>query len=265
MSLSFTERAALLLVPKPFQEFLAYVSPSALRVIHKDKVLGLALDIVGRTLSRGDYDRDCAIWKAAVEKANLEVDVVDKIETPLSLAPVTDGKLIGERILEVYFLLIHAEVPLDLDLRPNHFGWNSETKRLLWCPSRLRHRRSAEFHARVVDLYRGFFADDRVAAGRGLELYRWDSAPADGYDERMESLLRIHFGDVRSGPIRFDMKHFKETFHLSFEEAIRSKSRFHPELTFLGTALAGLYVTLGGLDIALDVRSAYEKIVQVRS
>ncbi|RYZ88443.1 MAG: hypothetical protein EOP04_09385 [Proteobacteria bacterium] len=54
------------------------------------------------------------------------------------------------------------------------------------------------------------------------------------------------------------MKHFKETFGLIFQEAIASKSKFHPELSFLGATLATLYVTLELLDQELPVREIYQ-------
>jgi hypothetical protein len=76
----------------------------------------------------------------------------------------------------------------------------------------------------------------------------------------MEALMRKHFGDAESSAVSFSIAHFRSTFHLVFEEAIASKSRFHPELPFIGAALAGLYVTLEKIGVPLNVARAYSKV-----
>ncbi|MBC7384896.1 MAG: hypothetical protein H7301_01890 [Cryobacterium sp.] len=254
--MSLAERAAALLVPKPFQEFLPYVSPSALRVVHKDKVLGLALEIAARTV-KSPSTEDWKPIELAFRASGSKIRIDSQSGTGFKSISEGDRTRAGELLLELYFHLIHQPTPLELDLRPTHFSFHSVEKTLVWNPSRLRHIRTPEFQSRVIDLYRGFFFDDAKAAARGLELYRWETTPKPGYDERMEKLLRIHFGDARSKPVLFEISHFKETFHLIFEEAIESRTRFHPELTFLGTTLTGLYMSLEQLAVPLDVRAAY--------
>ncbi len=260
--MSFIEDAIARLVPGPFKEFLPFVSPSALKVIHKEKVLSLALEITGRAVTRNRYEEEHARIAESLGRSNLKnkIQVTKVSEKKLSIENLSSEqkKLIGETILELYFLMIHQPVALYLDLRAGAFSWDSATQILHWHPSHIFHLRTPEFLKRVQDLYKGFFEGTRDATERGLGLYRWDAKPSEGFDARIEVLMRKHFGDATSKAVHFKITHFKETFHLVFEEAIRSKSRFHPELTFLGAALAGLYVTLELLGEPLDVAKSYQ-------
>lgn len=256
------QNAAAHLVPKAFREFLPFVSPSGLRVVHKEKVLGLALEIVGRTANQKRFEEETAQATDSLRASGLDIDVGPATpETAWAEISPSDRKAAGEALLTLYFQLVFAPGPLFLDLRPGHLGWDSKRKRLLWEPSRLFHRPSEDFRSRVTDLYCGFFRRDAAATRRGIDLYQWESDPAHGFETRMESLMRSHFGDAESKEVLFSMTHFRETFHLIFEEAIQSRSRFHPELTFLGTALAGLYLSLEKIAVPLDVVGAYRRVV----
>ena len=249
--------AAEKLVPAPFREFLPYVSPNALGVIHKERVLSLALEIVGSFVSGRNFEEDVRDSGRLLNSSAISVVTSLEGSIPLTELSPADRRKAGGAVLELYFGMIRHPVPLYLDLRPAGFGWDVANSRLLWKPTRLRIAPTEDFRERVRALYLGFFSDDAAAANRGVELYRWESTPLEGYDERMGILLREHFGDARNANILFDTAHFRRTFALIFDEAIRSRSRFHPELTFLGTALAGLYVTLESLGEPLDVAAAY--------
>lgn len=256
------QTAAAQMVPKAFREFLPFVSPSGLRVVHKEKVLGLALEIVGRTANQKRYEEEKARVIDALKSSGLDIDVgASNPETAWTGVPPEDRKAAGEALLTLYFHLVFAPGPFFLDLRPAHFGWDPGRKRLLWEPSRLFHLPTDDFRSRATDLYRGFFGRDANATKRGIALYQWESEPAPGFEGRMESLMRAHFGDAESQEVLFSMTHFRETFHLIFEEAIQSRSRFHPELTFLGTALAGLYLSLEKIAVPLDVVHSYRRVV----
>jgi hypothetical protein len=264
--MNFAEAAIRRLVPEAFREFLPFVSPSGLRVISKEKVLTIALETVARTVSNARYDEEFARVSAAIADSPLQgkIEVVRTSGGPLAAAPLSPAvrTAIGETVLELYFFLIDRPVAFYLDLRPSFFSWDPASGKLRWQPSRLWFPRTPEFADRVRDLYRGFFRRSSGATTNGIALYRWDAKPSAGFDERMEALMRKHFGDAESEPITFRITQFRETFHLIFEEAITSHSRFHPELTFLGTTLAGMYLTLELLGEPLDVAGAYTRIAR---
>lgn len=262
---SFIEKTAMALVPEPFREFVPYVSPTALRVIHRDRVASLALEATLESISESAH-------RETVKKARLfqsrrgagtRLQVVDKIPEPLSVRSLseTQRQEIGERILEAYFSCLHSNHPLPLDFRPKHFHWNATEETLEWMPSRLQSPLSDDFQIRLTSLYSGFFRDDPAATARGIELYAWKTEAEAGYLARVETLMREHFGDARSKQVRFEIQHFRRTFQLVFEEAVRSRAKLHPELTLVGTALAGLYVTLESLNVPLDVAKTYRTVV----
>ncbi len=259
---SLKRAAAEKLVPAPFREFLPYVSPNALGVIHKERALTLALEIVANFISGKHRDEDLIDLEKYIKSDDLKV--VSTLESGVALGTLNGTERIkaGSAILKLYFGMIRHPIPLFLDLRPQVFTWEKEHARVLWKPNRLRHRMSEEFQDRVRALYDGFFSDEANPGARGVALYRWESEPSSGFDERMSALLKEHFGNAREVDIKFDTSHFRNTFGLIFDEAIRSKSRFHPELTFLGTSLAGLYATLELLGEPLDVLQAYQSAMR---
>jgi hypothetical protein len=116
----------------------------------------------------------------------------------------------------------------------------------------------------VQALYEGFYRQDQAALANGIELYSWDSRPLAGFAQRIERLLREHFGPGDEGALRFSIANFRSTFDRIFREADDSKAKLHPELTFLGVALVGLYLTLEQLQVPLDPRQAFEENFPLR-
>ncbi len=269
--MGITESAAARLVPKPFRDFLKLVSPSALGVIHKERVLKLALKIAQQSFSTQSDKKEYQATRTRLSHSGLAIQLVDSAEwdrligsgsalLPLDSLEAKQKVSAGQRILELYFFLIHEATPLELDLRPHHFLWDDVRGVLHWKPSSLFLNRSEDFRQRVIGLYSSFFTNDSAGRLLGLSLYRWECEPKEGYDERIEFLMRKHFGSAVNESVRFSSSGFRETFHLIFTEAVQYKSRFHPELTFLGTTLAGMYVTLEKLGCELDVAKAYFRV-----
>jgi hypothetical protein len=256
------------LIPGPFREFLPFVSPSGLRVIHKEDVLKMALKSVRLSLDSAQYRSEVTKTSLLLTDFGLSKRII--IHEDLSQNPPLiwekrsddEKKMIGERILELYFFLVHSNAPLFLDLRNSHFSWNSAEQILYWRPSKIWHNCTSDFKEQIIALYKYFFKENTLKSGPGIPLYRWKSTPSEGYDDRISELLNKHFGSASNSLTLFSIQHFKDTFHLIFEEGIKSRSRFHPELTFLGTTLAGLYYTLEHAGTPLDVKSSYLRVVK---
>ncbi|MBL7716333.1 MAG: hypothetical protein JNL01_12780 [Bdellovibrionales bacterium] len=259
------------MVPAAFREFLPFVSTSALKVIHKERVLAIALKSAAQTLNDSRYLEAIDLIRKQVEASALNlpvrvaVDPKDGIELAAHLQTATpeNRKVIGETILQLYFLMVEYPVPFFLDLRPQNFRWEPQSNTLIWTPSRLWFERSDGFRERVRNLYQGFFRWDSEKTRAGLELYAWEALVSDGYFSRVNALLNQHFGDANSKEVEFSISHFKSTFTLLFEETIRNRSRLHPELTFIGTALAGLYVTLEKIGTPLNVAKSFHSVARL--
>jgi hypothetical protein len=251
---------ALRLTPEPFRDFVPYTSLSALKVIHTGQVLERALRIVSSSDSDGARRSRAERLGASLCEANLKVRVASSPVQPLSVGTLSPESraAIGEQVLRLYFQQLYAGGAWFLDLRPRHFSWNEEAQELTFFPSNLWFEPDSDFRRRVQSLYEGFYRGDRAALRLGLELYSWKTRARDGYSERLELLLRRHFGAGEGREVRFASAHFRETFDQIFQEAALSGAKLHPELTFLGVALIGLYLTLESLQVPLDPHRAFE-------
>ena len=189
--------------PEPFREFLPYVTPSALRVIHTTQVLRRALEIAQQLTNTGERSREAQRLGESLERAGLggHIGVTDELGGRLDPAQLgADERIvIGQRVLALYFHQLHWQGPLFLDLRPKHFSWNRERQQLLFSPNSLWFRPDPEFMVRLRALYAGFYAGDSAQLAEGLELYRWQSSPSPGFSARIEQLLRTHFGRADGG------------------------------------------------------------------
>ncbi len=250
------------LAPEPFRDFLPYASPAALKVVRPAQVLSRALEVAQHVSRPAERAREAARLQDSVERAGL-AEVLQIAAEPgprlvaSSLSP-TERLLIGERVLALYFHQLFWDGPLFLDLRPRNFSWSAERQQLSFYPSSLWCRPDGEFMRRLRALYVGFYDADAAQLAEGLELYRWGSDPSPGFTARMQLLLRDHFGPP-SGLISFAITHFRATFDAIFKEAAQSRARLHPDLTFLGVELVGVYLTLEALGVPLDPRAAFER------
>jgi hypothetical protein len=248
------------LAPEPFRDFLPYASPSALKVIRPAQVLRRALDVAQNVSRPAERAREAERLRASLAQAGLdgELQVAAEPGPALTLdgASAEERVMIGQRVLALYFHQLFWDGPIFLDLRPRSFGWNAERQVLSFYPSSLWCRPDAEFMRRLRSLYAGFYDADPARLAEGLELYRWECEPSQGFTARMQLLLQSHFGPP-SGEVQFAISHFRGTFDSIFKEAARSRACLHPDLTFLGVELVGLYLTLEALNVPLEPRAAF--------
>lgn len=250
------------LTPEPFREFLPYTSLAALKVIHVADVLGKAAQVARHYAGENERVREAERLRRSLRAAGFgdELSVADRPPAkPLAAEwGEVSQRLIGERLLGLYFHLLSWDGPLFLDLRPRQLAWDQENQRLCFFPSSLWYRPDEEFMSRIRALYAGFYRGDGAALARGVELYSWRSQPRAGFPQRLDRLLRDHFGAGGTDDMRFSIAHFRETFERIFAEAAASGAKLHPDLPFLGVELVGLYLTLESLAVSLNPRRAFE-------
>ncbi|MES1178195.1 MAG: hypothetical protein ABUL62_27975 [Myxococcales bacterium] len=250
------------LTPEPFRDFLPYAAPSALKVIHLTQVASRALSVANHVNDETARAREALRLQESLRTAGL-AELIEVSPEPVSGLTVSasseeDRRSIGDRVLALYFHLLRWDGPLFLDLRPRHFSWAPGRQILRFYPSSLWCRPEPDFMHRLRALYIGFYRNDRAALEQGIDLYRWQSSPSKGFAERVEGLLRDHFGSLDGAPMRFLVSHFRATFDAIFREVASSRAKLHPDLTFLGVELVGLYLTLESLNVTLDVQRAFE-------
>ncbi|HYQ30160.1 MAG TPA: hypothetical protein VER04_23180 [Polyangiaceae bacterium] len=257
---------AMRLTPEPFRDFLPYTSLSALKVIHTGRVLKRALEIVQHYGSDAARTRAAQTLATSLSTAGLAIEIARSPVAPLNvtaLSPEARAE-IGASVLGLYFHQLHGRGPWFLDLRPRHFAWNDAQRSLSFFPSGLWYEPDPAFRLRVQALYEGFYRQAPAALATGVELYSWDSRPSPGFSQRIERLLRDHFGPGDASETHFSIAHFRSTFDRIFQETADSNAKLHPELTFLGVGLVGLYLTLEQLQVPLNARRAFEKSAPLR-
>ncbi|MDF3070743.1 MAG: hypothetical protein K0R38_6344 [Polyangiaceae bacterium] len=252
---------AIRLTPEPFRDFLPYTSLSALKVIHTRKVIEKAVSIIKH--AEADRLREANVLSASVRAVGLPIEIASAPVAPLDVSGLSPEArtTIGSRILGLYFHQLQSSSAWFLDLRPRNLAWNDARGSLTFFPSGLWFEPENDFKRRVQALYAGFYRQDRAALATGVELYGWESSPRAGFAHRIELLLREHFGAGNAQAIRFSIAHFRATFDHIFQEAAHSGAKLHPDLTFLGVGLVGLYLTLEQLGVPLDARAAFEASV----
>ena len=153
-------------------------------------------------------------------------------------------------LLELYFFQIEHLPEAILDLRSSSFVCPSMDPH--WNPSPLHASWSPEFIYPLREVYRGFYRDDRALFRRGLA--KLDLGPA-------EHIFLKHFGDGDQRSVKFNLPHFRQTFHETFRVCKEEKRHLHPDFIGLGLMLFCLYEHLETLDVSCDVRAAYESAV----
>ncbi len=256
-----SEAWAARLAPEPFRDFLPYASPAALKVIRPAQVLRRALEVAQHISRPAERSAEAARLQSSLERAGLgqALQVAAEpgprlVAANLSLA---ERQLVGQHVLALYFHQLYWDGPLFLDLRPRNFSWSAERQQLSFYPSSLWCRPDGDFMRRLRSLYVGFYDADPAQLAEGLELYRWECDPSPGFTARMQHLLQNHFGPP-GDQIGFAMPHFRATFDAIFKEAAQSRACLHPDLTFLGVELVGLYLTLESLGVPLNPRAGFD-------
>ncbi|MEO8900337.1 MAG: hypothetical protein ABI488_01900 [Polyangiaceae bacterium] len=256
------------LAPEPFRDFLPYTSASALKVIHATQVLRKAIDVARHVSSHVDRESHVAALHVSLNAAGLGDQLSVSMEPARRFNPAEltelERRLVGERVLALYFHVLRWDGPWFLDLRPRHFGWDAEKRLLTFSPCGLWYQPEPDFVRRVRSLYAGFYCNDASELAAGIELYGWNCTPSPGFEQRIEVLLRDHFAPADASERRFSIAHFRATFDAIFKEVAQSRAKLHPDLTFLGVELVGLYLTLESLAVALSPRRAFDRGAQLQ-
>ena len=191
---------------------------------------------------------------AALDAAGIGVVLQDGSPVsaePLKELPESARREAGQRILEVYFAQLFAGDDTILDLRAESF-YARPGQALHWVPGAFYIHWQPEFLEGVRNLYGGFYLDDDARFERGLrELSLEDSGDA---------LVR-HLGSGDQRRVRFDTSAFHSSFHETFMSCVENGVSLHRNFLALGIYLVCLYDALESVDLELDVRDAFERVI----
>lgn len=165
---------------------------------------------------------------------------------------------IGEALLELYFYQVLSGEKVFLDLRPSCF--EKIDGGLSWTPNGLHCQLDNKFQEGLSELYEGFYGNNNPLYEKGLLkiglLNEGDSAEVK---QEMMNIFNNHFGEGDQESVRFEMKHFTDSFHQVFDKIFHQNKKLSEDFVYLGMYLVTLYLHLEKLDTSLNVRKAFQK------
>ncbi len=213
-----------------------FVSPAFFDVV---PTIGMA-----RAFRRIIYDYvNCSEFEKSLRKAKKSL-----FEIPSCLHKDSAGR--GRVVLELYFRQIFKFDSAVLDLRSSAFEFRAD--KVEWKPKPLFYHWDTEFIVAVRKMYRGFYRNDVSEYTAGLEALDLGHA---------HDAFKSHFGLGDQSSVRFTLLEFKKSFQSIFESCKKNKTRLHPDFFALGVYLLCLYENLESLDVPLDVRGAFDSVV----
>jgi len=234
------------------KEILKLLPQKAVKLVPFTELLKMGSKVAATAIGGESYRRDVQNLMQSGVPEGVSVVVDDE---PLSGESL--GVVHGEKILEIYFSqLFSGDALVHLDLRASFFAPRRED--LLWRPSQLRYKFSAQFLNSVRRLYQGFYYDRLQLFDEGLEGLGMIRASMSAEKRgEIRDLLFSHFGEGRTSPIIFSVVKFQKSFDEIFSYFLKNEVPLHPEFALLGANLATLYSNLQNIKAPLDVKGAF--------
>ena len=243
---------------------LDFVSPAFFKVIPPFELIGNATALAKRT-------RDPELYRSAVSglqshftRALSDTKIIAGGMTQAGEFPagvLTELKTADEkvrielatRIVEIYFAQILAKQTLLLDVRLTRFAVDGQN--ILWSPAPLLGVFSDDFLNAMGELYTGYYCGRPEQMRSALKKINLDWA---------HEVFISHFGDGNQTAVKFTMAHFVHTFHEIFMLCKSERKNLKGEFVQLGVLLGLMYESLESLNVAVDVRSAFHRVLKSR-
>lgn len=164
----------------------------------------------------------------------------------------------GELILRLYFAQFKNPDGLNLDIRAQHFVLASET--LQWSPNNCWFVLDNTFRLALIDLYKGFYHDDKDLFENALANIGLTSNLDSVKKEELKQLFFAHFGPGDQDVVKFEISQFSESFYELFHFFVNNKVELAKDFIFLGIYLVTLYMHLEELGEDYNVREAFLKV-----
>jgi hypothetical protein len=230
-------------------KLVSFVSPAFFDVMPARALWTKSKQLLGQTRDREAFRLAVAARSAALARCMPQIGLSDASGNPAHApnAPSRDANWQASQVLELFFRQLFDGAPTLLDLRRSSFGETREP--LIWRPAVWVERWTPEFIGPLRDLYRGFYQPDDALFQRALATLKL---------EHSADLFREHFGGDQV-EVRFQVKHFIDTFHAVFTRCKANGTSLHPDFLPLGIYLAALYDHLEELAVPVNVKQAFER------
>lgn len=241
---------------------LDFVSPSFFKVIPPLELMSNATALAKRT-------RDKTLFQESVKSMsehfgrvlpNITIEAGAMTHAPgkpqqtsLELKNLDElrRREVATRIVEIYFAQILSRKTVLLDVRLSRFS--HQEAGLLWTPAPLLGSFSDDFLSSMGELYKGYYGSNSVQMKKALKDIGLDWA----YD-----VFLAHFGEGDQSEVRFTMAHFVHTFHQIFMMCKSERKSLKGEFVQLGVILGLMYESLETLNVSVDVRSAFFRVLK---
>ncbi len=158
-----------------------------------------------------------------------------------------EKKVLGEKILELYFTQIFRSPTVLLDLSLNSMGTH-----LQWSPLPIMVEWDVEFIRAIRNLYEGLFNQNPE---------KIDSALKDLKMFHAKEVMLEHFGQGDLSAVLFKMESLSKSLSEMIHAFKKQSSQVSTDFITLGIFLLGLYQTLDKINVPLNVRRAFLRSV----
>ena len=239
-------------VPKEYRALLDYISPAAFKVVDWKKALAQFVE-----LSRHAFDK---IYVQSLAQRNIKlfssrVQLKDSVAPSQSVDRSVGDTQFAELILDIYFSQFFSDHGVLLDLRLKHFENNKS--HLSFDPGSFVHIFEPKFRDGMMEIYQGYYRNDPAKMASGMLAVGLVKTPDLDEIEETKKLLFSHFGEVGQGPVKFNLDHFKKSFHELFLHLKKKNIRLSADFLFLGIYLVTLYLALSELGQPVDVKKCF--------
>lgn len=223
------------------------LAPSFFRVVPARVLLGTGKRLYSASRDRAGFAAARAERVASLTAAGLPVRIRAEAG-PGSIEALSEDqkRARGELVLALYFHELLTDGPWIFDFRSEAFA--TEEEALQWTPKPWWTPLDPAFRRDLGKVYRGFYGEDDALFREGLAALDLSVA---------EDEFRAQFGAGDQRSVEFSVKAFQESFTAVFRRCRENGVSLAPDFLVLGLGLALLYDHLGGLQVPLDVRSAY--------
>lgn len=240
---------------------LDFVSPAFFKVIPPMELVNNASALAKRT-------RDQHLYQTSVQAAavylgrfmtDLQVvpgtmtrrgDVPGLVEADVVRIEEHKRVQLATRIVEIYFAQILTRQTVLLDVRLSRFAHTDEG--VWWSPAPLMGVFSDSFLNAMSELYQGYYGSNPEQMKKALRELQLDWA---------HDVFIAHFGEGDQSAVRFTMSHFVQTFHEVFTLCKNKRQSLRGEFVQLGVILGLMYESLEKLNVTVDVRSAFQRVL----
>lgn len=231
-------------------ELRELLAPSFFRVVPARALLGTGKRLFSASRDRKGFAAACAERQSTIAALGLPITLGPDESSSLDGLDGLDEtakKARGELVLALYFHELLDDGPWIFDFRSEAF--HGAESGLKWTPKPWFSPLAPEFRGALGQIYRGFYGEDDALFRAGLAALGLTVA---------EEEFRAQFGTGDQRAVRFSVRTFQESFTAVFKRCREHGVSLAPDFLVMGLGLALLYDHLERLDVAFDVRAAFQ-------